>query len=210
MLAHGPEGLSDAELLCLVVGSSSRGSGGALQTCRELLTRFGGLGGLGRCPPRELMQIRGIGPARACALAAALELSRRLESTVLERGEPITCAAEVHRRLRPRLMHRDHEVFLVLALDARHRVIGVRQVAQGSATSVEVHPREVFGPLVREAAAAVIVAHNHPSGDPEPSEHDRQLTDRLRRAGELLGIPLLDHVVIGAAGYVSLAERGRL
>jgi DNA repair protein RadC len=208
MLACGPEGMTDAELLALVVGTSSRGSGGVLQTCRELLVRFGGLAGLARCPPTELTQVPGIGRARACAVAAAVELARRLEGSELEPGAPIRCAADVYRRLRPRLARRGHEVFLVLALDAKHRVAAVRQVAQGSATSVEVHPREVFAPLVREAAAAVIVAHNHPSGDPEPSAQDEQLTARLKRAGEVLGIPLLDHVIVGASRFVSLSERG--
>jgi DNA repair protein RadC len=200
--------MTDAELLALVLGTSSRGSGGVLQTCRELLIHFGGLGGLGRSLPRELMQIDGIGQARACAIAATVELGRRLESCTIQRGEPITCARDVYRRLKPRLVHREEELFLVLALDAKHRVLSVRQVAQGSATSVDVQPREVFISLLRETAIALIAAHNHPSGDPEPSCHDIELTRRLKQAGELLGLPLLDHVVVGAGKYVSLAERG--
>jgi len=210
MLVQGPASMTDAELLSLIIGSSSRGAGGVVETCRQLLLRFGGLDGLARSHPGELMQVTGIGCARACAVAAAAELGRRLQSLSLLRGDPISCAEDVYRRLRPRLASLSQETFWVLALDARHRVLSVRQVAQGGATSVEVHPREVFVPLVRESAAAVIVAHNHPSGDPEPSTQDEELTDRLRRAGEVLGIPLLDHIVVGASTYVSLASRGRL
>ncbi|MCA9670472.1 MAG: DNA repair protein RadC, partial [Myxococcales bacterium] len=119
-------------------------------------------------------------------------------------------SGKVYRHLRRRLAFLEHEAFVVLCLDARNQVIAEVQVAQGSATSVEVHPREVFMPAVREAAAALIVAHNHPSGDPEPSDDDLHLTERLRRAARLLGIPLLDHLVITRRGFVSLAERGVL
>jgi DNA repair protein RadC len=208
MLARGPEGLSDAELLALVVGASARGCGGVVETCRDILARCNGLAGLARSSPGELMRVQGIGLARACAIVATVELSRRMESDALCRGEAITSAAEVHRRLRSRLSVLTQETFWVLALDAKNRVLALRQVAQGSATQVEVHPREVFGPAVREGAAGIIVAHNHPSGDPEPSEQDRMLTTRLKRASEILGIPLLDHVVVGCSGFVSLADRG--
>ncbi len=210
LLAWGPEGLTDAELLALVVGASARGCGGVVQTCRDILARCNGLSGLARSSPGELMQVQGIGTARACAIAATVELCRRLEGDALRRGDAVTCAAEVHRRLRPRLSVLVQETFWVLALDAKNRVLALRQVAQGSATQVEVHPREVFGPAVREGAAAIIVAHNHPSGDPEPSEQDRTLTTRLKRSSEILGIPLLDHVIVAGATFVSLADRGLL
>jgi DNA repair protein RadC len=208
LLAVGPEGLAEAELLALVLGSSSRDCGGVVEVARALLARFGGLDGLARARAGELMQLPGIGAARACAVAGALELGRRLDGAAVRRGDPMSCAADVHRALRWRLALLEHETFWVIALDAKHRALALRQVAQGSATSVEVHPREVFGVAVREAAASVIVAHNHPSGDPEPSAEDRELTLRLRRASEILGIPLLDHIVIAAGGYVSLASRG--
>ena len=210
LLGQGPTGMTDAELLALVLGTSSRGAGGVLQTSRDLISRFHGLDGLGRCQPGELMSVPGIGEARACAVTAIMELARRVEGRCLRRGDPIQCAEDAYRRLKAGLALLSQEVFAVLALDGKHRVLCSRRVAQGSATSVEVHPREVFGPLIREGAAAAIVAHNHPSGDPEPSAEDRVLTSRLARAGELLGIPLLDHLVVGAGGYVSMAERGLL
>ena len=210
LLGQGPAVMTDAELLALVLGTSCRGAGGVLQTSRDLMARFHGLDGLGRCQPGELMGVPGIGEARACAVTAVMELARRVEGMSLRRGDPIQCADDAYRRVKPRLSLLSHEVFTALALDAKHRVLGLRQVAQGSATSVEVHPREVFGPLIREGAAAAIVAHNHPSGDPEPSSEDRVLTRRLGQAGELLGIPVLDHLVVGAGRYVSMAERGLL
>jgi DNA repair protein RadC len=209
MIESGPQGLTDVELLALVVGASSRGSGGVLKTCRELLARFHGLDGLGRCGAGALMQVPGIGAARACALAAVIELARRLESSrSTRRGRGIRCSADVYARVKGRLSLLDQELFLSLALDAKHKVLTIDRVAQGSATSVEVHPREVFGAVVRQGAAAVIVAHNHPSGEPEPSQQDRELTERLVRSGEILGIPLLDHLVVGARSYVSFADRG--
>ena len=210
LLGQGPAGMTDAELLALVLGTTSRGAGGVLGTSRTLITRFHGLDGLGRCQPGELMSVPGIGEARACAVTAVMELARRVDGRCLQRGDPIQCAEDAYRRVKASLSLLSQEVFSVLALDGRHRVLGLRQVAQGSATSVEVHPREVFGPLIREGAAAAIVAHNHPSGDPEPSDEDRVLTCRLGQAGELLGIPVLDHLVVGAGGYVSMAERGLL
>jgi DNA repair protein RadC len=210
LLGQGAAVLTEAELLALVLGTSGRGSGGVLQVCRDLLSGVGGLDGLSRCTAGELMQRQGIGKAKACAILGALELARRLEGHAPRRGDSITSAQDAYRCLKSRLGRPRQEIFWVLALDAKHRLITARQVAVGSVTSVEVHPREVFSPLLREAAAAVIVAHNHPSGDPEPSEQDRALTERLKQAGEILGIPLLDHLVVGDGAYVSLAERGLL
>ena len=210
LLGLGPGGMTDAELLALVLGTSTRGSGGVLQTSCDLISRFNGLDGLVRCQPGELMQVPGIGVARACAVTAVGELARRVEGRHLRRGDPIRCAEDAFRRVKASLSLLTQEVFVVLGLDAKHRVLGLRQVAQGSATSVEVHPREVFAPLVREGAAAAIVAHNHPSGDPEPSAEDRALTRRLAGAGVLLGIPVLDHLVVGGGEWVSLADRGEL
>jgi len=208
MLSLGPEGMTEAELLALVLGSSSRGSGGVLETARLLLNHLDGLQGLANCGVGELMQVPGIGQARASALCAVVELSRRLGGSSVRRGTPIRCAEDAYLLVRSRLARRRQELFVALVLDARHRVLALRQVARGSATGVEVHPREVFGPAVREGAAALLVAHNHPSGDPEPSDEDAALTVRLGRAGELLGIPLLDHLVVGEGVYTSLAERG--
>jgi len=207
MLGLGPSGLTDGELLALVLGASSPGAGGVLQTARALLDRFGGLRGVARHQPSALMQVPGIGQARACAVGAILELARRIE-TDTPAGQSVRSSRDAYRLVRPRLLLLEHEVFVVLALDTRHRALGVHQVAQGSATSVEVHPREVFAPVMQQAATALIVAHNHPSGDPEPSLDDRHLTRRLMQASEIMGIPILDHLVVGYGGFVSMADRG--
>jgi DNA repair protein RadC len=209
LMSLGAGGLTDAELVALVLGASPR-PGGVMEASRELLQRFGGLRGVVRSHPAALMKVGGVGEARACALGAVIELARRLEASLVGRPGPVHRSADVFRLVRPRLSLLDHEVFLVLPLDAKHRPLGVHQVAQGGAASVEVHPREVFAPVVREAGTAVIVAHNHPSGDPEPSLDDRQLTTRLVQAGEIMSIPVLDHLVVGAGIYVSLADRGLL
>lgn len=206
----GSAGLTDGELLALVLGGGSGGgaSGPLLEISRGLLARFGGLRGLARSHPRELTEVPGIGAVRACAVAAVVELARRIEAGAQLRGEAVSSSADAYRLVRPHLALMDQEIFVVLALDARHRALALHRVAQGSATSVEVHPREVFLPAVREGAAAVVVAHNHPSGDPEPSPQDHQLTHRLKQASEIMCIPLLDHLVVGAGAYVSLADRG--
>ena len=201
---HGGEPLSTEELIALVLGTGRRGHS-AVEVARALLGHAGGLNNLSRASPRELEAVPGVGLARASRLVAAFHLGRR---ALAKPGEaPVMLqAADVFRYLRPRLGGMVQEVFCVLALDARNNLIAEIEVARGTLTAVEVHPREVFRPLVRQAAAAAVVAHNHPSGDPRPSEEDLELTARLRRAGDLLGIPILDHVVIGAEGYVSLAE----
>jgi DNA repair protein RadC len=209
LLARGVAGLSDAEVLALVLGAGSRSSGGAVDTGRAVLRRFESLPRLQRCTAGELMRLPGIGEARACALVAAMELGRRAQAPP-SRGDPVTRSDQVHALIRGRMSGLRQEVFLVLGLDARNRVVLEEQVAQGSATTVDVHPREVFAPLVREGAAAAIAVHNHPSGDPEPSDDDQRLTDRLCRAGEIIGVPLLDHVVVGQGAYVSFADRGLL
>lgn len=207
---HGVDSLSDAELVALVLGSATRSSGGVLETSRRLLAGCGGLQGLARASLGELIALSGVGVARASALLAVVELGRRLWSTPVDRGAPLSNSRQVFDVLRGRLAGQPQEVFVVLALDARHRLLTLVDVAKGSATSVEVHPREVFSPLVRERAAAGIVAHNHPSGDPEPSSDDRELTQRLLQVGRVLGIPLLDHLIVGHGRYVSFADRGLL
>ncbi|MCC6750921.1 MAG: DNA repair protein RadC [Deltaproteobacteria bacterium] len=206
----GAEALDDAELLALVLGTGGRGSGGVLALSQALLARFGGLEGLQRCRAVELQTLAGVGWARASALVAVMELGRRSLALAQRPGPRVTGARDAYHWFRPHLASRRQEVFVVLSLDAKHRPLAVLQVAQGSVSSVEVHPREVFAPAVREQAAAVIVAHNHPSGDPEPSAEDRELTRRLRQAGQILGIPVLDHLVVARGTYTSFAERGWL
>lgn len=204
LLQYGSDPLSSEELIALILGTGARGKS-AVEIARVLLEETGGLIDLSRANPRELACIRGIGAARAARLVAAFQLGRRAMAGPVSKvvvREP----ADVFRYLQPRLQGMTQEVFLVLALDARNAIQDEIEVARGTLTGVDVHPREVFRPLVRQAAAAAVVAHNHPSGDPRPSSDDVALTRRLRMTGEILGIPILDHVVIGDADFTSLAE----
>jgi DNA repair protein RadC len=205
LVTYGPRALSDAELLAVVLGSGSAGVN-VIDVAQGLLARGGGLGGLSRSSLDELRAQPGVGVARGAALLAALELGRRAVGERPARGQRIASAVEVWMHLRARLSGCAVEEFWALALDVRHRVLWEACLARGSLTGVEVHPRDVFRPLIRGGAAAVVFCHNHPSGDPSPSRQDLELTLRLRDVGELCGIAVLDHVVVGADGYTSLAR----
>ncbi|GAB4183028.1 MAG: DNA repair protein RadC [Geothermobacteraceae bacterium] len=209
LLRRGPENLSDAELLALVLRTGDAASGAsALGQARELLARFGSLRRLGNARPGELQQVRGIGPAKTAELIGVFELARRFAADPLRPGARYSCSEEVYRHYHERLRDRKKEVFLTLLLDAKNRVLREIQVSEGSLTASIVHPREVFAPVIRESAAAVLFVHNHPSGDPTPSREDIELTRRLRQAGEMMGVRVLDHVIIGNGDYVSFADRG--
>jgi len=166
-------------------------------------------GGLGRLDRRLRGGADGLRPGLTAALCAALEIGRRAAAEPLAAGSPVRDAAAVYAHFRGRLPQLDREVFYVLLLDGKNRVQSEVHVSEGSLTAALVHPREVFGPAIRGAAAALILVHNHPSGDPAPSAEDAAITERLRQVGELIGIRILDHVVIGRGRYVSMAEEGR-
>ncbi|MFH2009941.1 MAG: DNA repair protein RadC [bacterium] len=202
---HGAAALQDAELIAIVLGHGTRGRD-ALEVARSLLSTVGSLADLAEADPAELGVVMGVGPATAARLTAAIELGRR--ALAHEPGTPplIRCAKDVHRLLRPSVAGLTKEVFWAIGLNARHVVRRELRIAEGSLANVDVHPREVFRPLIRMGAAATILAHNHPSGDPTPSGEDIALTMRLREVGELTGIPVLDHVVITVGDYASLAE----
>lgn len=206
--ALGPASLSDAELLALLLRTGGAGRTG-LDLARLLLARAGGLVALARAAPAEL-RAPGVGPAKAASLEAAFELGRRIASRRLAPGDAITGPADVHRHLHPRLRGAPQEEFLALLLDGRHRLLREVPISRGTLTASLVHPREVFRPALREGAAALVLVHNHPSGDPTPSAEDRQVTARLARAGELLGVRVVDHVVVAERGFASLRELGAL
>jgi len=203
----GPGGLSSRELLAAVLGTGARGAS-ALDVADTLLEA--GLHGLASRGVHELEGVRGLGRAKASRVVAALELGARLAS---EDGAVAPCLqspAEAARYLLPRYSSRPVETFGLLALDVRHRLRREAVVSVGCLTSSLVHPREVFQEAVVSRAAALVLFHNHPSGDPEPSAEDLALTRRLAAAGTLMGIEVLDHLVLGAGRYVSLKERGVL
>jgi DNA repair protein RadC len=207
--ARGADALASDELIALLLRTGARGQP-ALELARRLLARFGTLDELARAGDAELASLGGLGPAKIGALRAAFELGARRASAPLPQGVRLESPSQVFAHFGPRLRALRHERFLALLLDSRHRLIREVEVSRGSLNQSLVHPREVFAPALREAAAALLVVHNHPSGDPEPSQEDREVTRRLYRAGELLGIRLLDHVVIGARGFQSLSQSERI
>ncbi|MBD4547872.1 DNA repair protein RadC [Xanthomonas citri pv. citri] len=209
LLARGATALSDAELLAILVGSGLRGQD-AVQTARDLLHRHGPLRLLLDRPAKALTRLPGLSPASACKFAAAMELAQRHLMSALERGEALSDPPSVGRYFSQRLRARAYEVFAVLFLDNRHRAIAFEELFTGTIDGADIHPREVVRRALLHNAAAVIVGHNHPSGNPEPSEADRAVTKRLLDSLELVDIRLLDHFVIGDGRPVSFAERGWL
>ena len=207
LMARGAGVLSDAELLALFLGSGLRGRD-AVTTARELLAAHGPLRRLLDRPATELTTLPGLGTARACTLSAALELGQRHLHAALERGEALSDPAAAGRYFAHRLRGLTHEVFAALFLDTRHRVIAYEALFSGTVDGTEVHPREVVRRALAHNAAAVIVGHNHPSGNPEPSAADRAVTARLKQALALVDLRLLDHFVIADGPPVSLAARG--
>ena len=209
LLANGADTLSDAQLLAILLRTGRRDSS-AVQVAIDLLNQSGGVGGLATCGIEELCSIPGMGPAKAAQLKAALELGRRSLAVPLSTGTRISSSRELYRHFHPMLRDQKHEIFKVVLLDAKNSFVKETTISKGSLTLSVVHPREVFAFAVRESAAGVIFLHNHPSGDPTPSVEDRSLTDRLVAAGNLLGIPVLDHIVMGDSRYVSFADEGWL
>ena len=205
ILQLGEPRLSDAECLALLLRTGRPGET-AEQLAQRLLRRFGGLTSLAATPVRELASEPGMGPARAASMAAAFGLARRLVEASYRPGTPVRSGADVARVVQESARGMRRESFFVLLLDGRHRVIGFRVVSTGSLQSTPVHPREVFVAAIREGAAALVIAHNHPSGDPEPSREDREVTERLQQVGDLVGIEVLDHVVVGDRRFYSFAD----
>jgi DNA repair protein RadC len=209
LFALGEGALSDAELLGIVIGAGRRGAT-AVDLGRALLARYGGLRGLAGAAARDIKGLGGIGPARAARLRACAEVARRVAAAPLEERVRIETPEQVFRHFGPLLRDGKRERFYLVLLDRKNRVLRSVQIVEGGLAEAVVHPREAFAPALREGAAAVIAVHNHPSGDPSPSEEDVRLTARLEACGELLGIPVLDHVIVGGDSYVSLRERGSM
>lgn len=206
----GVQALSTAELLALLMGSGGRDRS-ALHLGRSVLTASGGsLRRIARDPVAALTAIPGVGMARAVAIHAALELGRRLAGEEREPGARIQSPRDVVQWYAPRMEDLPVEEFHVAVLDAQHRLERDITVTRGILNSSLVHPREVFREAIAERAAAVILVHNHPSGDPAPSADDRAVTEQLAAAGRVLDIPVHDHVIIGRGRYTSFAEAGLL
>lgn len=206
----GPQALSTTELLATVLGTGRPGHS-ALSCAQSVLAEGGGsLGRLASLPMASLTRIPGVGPARATAIHAALELGRRLAGEARAWGVPMRGPQDVVAIFAPRLQEAPVEEFHVAILDAQHRLDRDVLVTRGLLNASLVHPREVFREAIAERAAAVILVHNHPSGDPTPSAEDRVVTAQLVAAGRLLDIPVHDHIIVGRGRYVSFSEAGLL
>lgn len=209
LVAHGPGGLSDAELVAVCLRSGTRGRS-AVDLARELISRFGGLAGLLAANLPALRQVKGLGVAKAAQIAAVLELARRSLRENLKAGSALTSPGAVRDYLRVALGTRAHEVFVVLFLDAQHRVLSDAELFRGTLTQTSVYPREVVKAALAANAAAVILAHNHPSGVAQPSQADELLTRQLREALALVEVKVLDHFIVAGNQTLSFAERGLL
>ena len=209
LLAHGPGRLSDAELVAVCLRSGTRGRS-AVDLSRELISRFGGLAGLLAASMPALLRVKGLGDAKAAQLAAVLELARRSLRENLQAGSALTSPGDVRDYLRHALGARDHEVFVVMFLDAQHRVLSDAELFRGTLTQTSVYPREVVKAALAANAAAVILAHNHPSGVAQPSQADELLTRQLKEALALVEIKVLDHFIVAGNQTLSFAERGLL
>jgi len=208
LLAQGAQALSEAELLAIVLRTGVRGMS-VVALAQHLLRTFGGLRGLARTTPLELQRrVKGLGPAKAAQLLAALELGRRLVRSTPDERPKVTSPDEAAALLMPDMAHLEQEVLRVVLLDTRNHVMGAPTVYKGSVNAAPVRVGELFREAVRTNAAAIIVAHNHPSGDPTPSREDIRLTRDLVAAGRLLDISVLDHIIIGHNRWISLRERG--
>lgn len=209
LLTHGAAILSDAELVAIFLRTGIAGRS-AIELARDLLLQSGGLRGLLEMDDTKLARHPGLGPAKLAQLKAGLELARRYLAEQLARGDVLGDPAATRRFLQLHLRHQPHEIFACLYLDNQHRVLEFEELFRGTLNGAIVYPREVVKAALRHNAAALIFAHNHPSGVAEPSTADRSLTRRLREALALVDIRVLDHLVIGDGEVISMAERGWL
>lgn len=209
LMRSGAESLSTAELIAIILGSGSK-TKPILQLAHEIVTRFGGLRQLAEATLTELLEIKGIGLAKAIQLKAAFNLGMRASKQVIKPKYRIEHPSHAYYLLKDELEHEKRELFVVILQDIKGYVICHEIVSIGSLSQTIVHPREVFYPAIRHKAASLIVAHNHPSGDPTPSPQDLEMTKVLVEASHLMSIPLHDHLIIGQQRYISLRQQGFL
>ena len=204
---YGEAALSNAELIAIALRTGSR-TQNAVGLAFRLLAAFQGLGGLAQASVRELCEVPGVGPAKAAQLKAALELGRRLILSSGDTHPQITCPADAANLFMAAMSTAPQEQLRVMLLDSRHRVQRTTVVYVGNVNTSMIRVAEVFRQAIKDNAVAIVVAHNHPSGDPTPSPEDVRVTEQIVRAGEVLDIEVLDHLIIGKQRHVSLKERG--
>ena len=208
LIAHGPAALSEAQLLAIIIRNGRLGRT-SVDLGRDLLDSFGSLAGIEKAAIKEICKVKGIGPAKAAEIKAAIELGRRYQKPSLA-GASFCSSQDVAAYYRPRMKDLKQETFRCALLDTKNRIIREEVVSIGSLSTSIVHPRDTFKSAVRESAAAVIFTHNHPSGDVKPSQEDILLTKRLVQAGEVLGIQVLDHIIIGDNSHFSFKDHGMI
>lgn len=209
LIKHGGAALSDAQLLAILLRTGS-GDRGVMDLAIGLLDTFRDLRSIDSASVADLSSIKGVGTAKIAQIKAAFELGKRLMAESHDGNPLFSSSSAVYCCFAPRLKNLKKELFLGLLLDAKNRLIKEVKISEGTLTNSLIHPREAFKEAIRESAASVIFIHNHPSGDPAPSRDDIAVTERLKQAGEIVGIATLDHIIIGDGSYVSLKEKGVL
>ncbi|WP_038034593.1 MULTISPECIES: RadC family protein [unclassified Thermotoga] len=209
MIKAGPESLSVEELVAIVLRTGKKGKH-VLELSKDLLERFdGSLIKLSNAGLEEIASVEGVGMVKAITLKAALELGKRLHRELERIPEKLDSSVKVYRYCQE-MVYLEREIVKVICLDTKLNVIGENTLTVGTSDRSLIHPRDVFRTAIRANASGVIVVHNHPSGDPTPSKEDRLITERLKQAGEILGVSLVDHVIVSRRGYFSFREEGEL
>lgn len=208
LLREGKEKLSTAEILAILIRSGTKEKS-AVEVAAELMTLENrGIAFLGECRPEEIMKVKGIGQAKACEILAAVELGKRIASAPRQKRNIITSSSDIAGILMEKMRYYKKEHFVSLLINAKGEIIEETEISIGDLCSSTTHPREVFVDAVRRSAGSVVFVHNHPSGDPNASDTDIETTKRLIEAGRILGIPVLDHIIIGDGRYISMKAKG--
>ena len=205
--AIGPEGLSNAELIAILLRTGNSGES-ALHLAERIIAKSGGLRSLPDLTLEELQGFKGIGPAKAVQIKAALELSKRIATTLNNNDNAVTSPRHVADLFMEELRYKKKEYFKLIILNTKNKVISREEISVGSLNASIVHPREIFSVPIKKSASSIILVHNHPSGDPTPSKEDLAVTRRLVDAGNILGIEVKDHIIIGDGCYLSFKEKG--
>lgn len=207
LMKFGPDSLSDAEILAIVLRVGNQETT-AIDLARQIIQTFGGFRGLDAVSVAELCQINGIGPAKAAQIKAALEAGKRLSIENVKNRKRVESSDDVYAIVGPHLRNLGREVFKLLLLTSRNTLIHEKTLFEGSLTESLVSPREIIKEAVNRSAAAVVFVHNHPSGNPQPSDEDKRVTRQLQTACEVVGVTVLDHIIVGSNGYYSFADSG--
>ncbi|NIV04026.1 DNA repair protein RadC [Candidatus Saccharibacteria bacterium] len=207
LMQLGPARLSDSELLAILLRTGTK-TQTAVDLAKTIVTRYGNLQDLSEMEYQEFFRLKGIGPVKAVTLIAAFEVARRIASLPLKQKLKVTDPKVVYNRYEPLMSHLKKELFTILILNSANVLLRDVQISEGTLNSSLVHPREVFRSAILESAASIVLLHNHPSGEVEPSREDKNITQRLVEAGKMLDMPVLDHIIIGHKNYFSFRQAG--